>query len=254
MSSFYTFLQKEFVEMIRTKKLFILIGIFALLGMVSPLLTRYMSEILTISMGPTAPIMTLKPVWSDSWIRFYGNLTQMGGIVIILFFMSCVSGEKQNRTIELTLSKNLSPTSFILAKCLAAILSMLVVFILSVLLCYVYTYYLFGYAGELRDITVSAILFFLFIIILICFTVFASTLASSTAISAILSFVAYVLLLLSAYLPKIGYFMPGKLISISTGVFKDEIVTNMIPIVVCTIIIGCMVTFLATKILKYQEI
>ena len=76
-----------------------------------------------------------------------------------------------------------------------------------------------------------------FIIILICFTVFASTLASSTAISAILSFVAYVLLLLSAYLPKIGYFMPGKLISISTGVFKDEIVTNMIPIVVCTIII-----------------
>lgn len=254
MSSLYTFLQKELVEMIRTKRLYILIGIFALLGMVSPLLTRYMSELITISMGSAAPIMILKPVWSDSWLRFYGNLTQMGGIVIILFFMSCVSGEKQNRTVELTLSKNLSPTSFILAKCIAAILGMLVVFFLSLLLCYVYTYYLFGYAGELRDIAVSGLLFFLFIIILICFTVLSSTLASSTAISAILSFTAYLLLILSAYLPKIGYLMPGKLISTSTEVFKDEIVTNMIPVIVCTIIIGCVVTFLATKILKYQEI
>lgn len=254
MNSFYTFFEKELIELHRSKRLYILMGIFLLFGMVSPVLARFMSEIVTMAMGPSAPVMLKEPVWTDSFSQFYSNMTQMGELSILLIFMSCVSGEKQNHTAPLVLTKNLSPAKFIVAKYIASVVVMFVIFIPALLACTGYTYYLFGYCGEWKDIAVSGIAYMGFTIVLLSTTTLASTLASSIVVSAILSLGGYVLLMLSSYLPKIGVFMPGKLLTVTAGVFSQELPNSFVWALLGSFIISVLLIYLSVQLLKRQEI
>lgn len=67
MHSFKVFLKKEWLEMIRTKKFFIFLCIFALFGMMGPVAAKYMQKIITMAMGNNAPISMQPTTWVDSW-------------------------------------------------------------------------------------------------------------------------------------------------------------------------------------------
>jgi ABC-2 type transport system permease protein len=253
MNSFSTFLKKEWTELCRTKKLYVLLGIFVLFGMVSPILARYMAEIVSASMGSSAPVLVSAPVWSDSWKQFYNNLSQMGGISVLLIFMSSICGEKQAKTAALTLTKNLSPAKFLTAKFVAAVGAVLLAFLPAVFLCWGYTYYLFGYAGEWKDILTGALSYLIFMVVLLSTVMFASTLATTSAFAAMLAFGGYLVLILSAYLPVVGSRMPGTLLS-----SIPSVIMNGGPILVSKMVTAFAISFVciftSIHILKHQEI
>ena len=254
MNSFLTFLDKEWTELFRTKRLYALLGIFALFGMVSPILARYMKEIVSASMGKSAPIVVSEPVWSDSWKQFYNNLSQMGGISVLLIFMSSICGEKQAKTAALTLTKNLSPAEFITAKFMAAVGSVLLAFLPAVLLCWGYTYYLFGYAGEWKDIFAGAFFFVIFMVVLLSTVMLASTMAISSAFAAVLAFGGYLMLILSTYLPVIGSLMPGGLLSATISVISYGSPVSLLRQIVIALAISLACVSISISILKHQEV
>lgn len=254
MNSFLTFFNKEWIELYRSKRLYVLLGIFMLFGMVSPILTRYMSEIVSSSMGSSVSIVFSTPVWSDSWKQFYNNLSQMGGISVLLLFLGSVCGEKQSKTAELTLTKNLSPAKFIIAKFTAAASMVALVFLPAVLLCWGYTYYLFGYAGKLENILIGAFLYVIFLAVELSFVMLASTIAKTTSFSAILSFAGYLLLILSGYLPKIGFMMPGTMLS---SIMLVIVQGNLIHLFLHTVIacaLSALFISISITVLKVQEL
>lgn len=254
MNSFVTFHKKEWVELYRTKKLYALLVIFVLFGMVSPILARYMEEIVSASMGSSAPILVSAPVWSDGWKQFYNNLSQMGTISVLLIFMSSICGEKQTKTAALTLTKNLSPAKFLIAKFIAAVGSVLLAFLPAVLLCWGYTYYLFGYAGDWKDILAGAFSYIIFMVVLLSTVMLASTLATTSAFAAMLAFGGYLLLILLAYLPLVGPLMPGALLSAITSVIMNESPIILLPQIVIALVISFVCIWASIGILKHQEI
>lgn len=254
MNSFLVFCKKEWIELHRTKKLYIFLGIFVLFGMLSPLLSRYMQEIFTASMGDSFPVVVSPTTWVDSYSQLYSNLSQMGGISIIFIFMGCVVGEKQSGSAALTLTKNLPYTTFIMAKFIAAAALVIISTFSAVLLCYTYTYYLFGYAGEFQNVFMGALVYSIFAVVLLGATVLSSTIAKSTAVSALLSFCAFLLLIGSNYVPKIGVYLPGTLLSktleITTITFTASAIWSSV-VALCMIYL-CL--FASIRILKGQEI
>ncbi len=254
MNSFLTFLEKECIELCRTKRWYALLGIFVLFGMISPIIARYMSEILSASMGKSAPIMVSASVWSDSWIQFYNNLSQMGAIAVLLTFMSSICGEKQAKTAALTFTKNISVAEFLNAKYVAAVGAVLLSFLPAVLLCWGYTYYLFGYAGEWNDILTGALVYILFLVVLLSFVMFASTLAITSAFAAMLGFGGYLVLVLSAYLPVVGSIMPGELQSTSISVIMNGRNIHLLLQIVIALAISTLNIYTSIRVLKHQEI
>lgn len=254
MNSFIIFFKKEFLEFMRTKKLYIFLGIFALFGMMSPVIARYMQEIIIASMGNQTALTVPPTTWVDSYSQLYNNLTQMGGFSIIFVFMGCVASEKSNGSAALTLTKNLSHTTFIMAKFTAAATLFILSTLVSLILCYMYTYYLFGYAGQLQNVFMGALVYSVFVLVLLAITVLSSTIAKSTVVAGLLSFCGFILLIISNYMPKIGEYLPGilltKMIEITTGVFLGS-VTGTMAISLC--IIGVSLG-LAICSLKKQEI
>lgn len=254
MNSFLVFCKKEWIELHRTKKLYIFWGIFALFGMLSPLLSRYMQEIIAASMGDSFPLVVSPTTWVDSYSQLYSNLSQIGGLSVIFIFMGCVVGEKQSGSAALTLTKNLHHTTFIMAKFIAATALIIISTFSAVLLCYTYTYNLFGYAGEFQNVLMGALVYSIFAVVLLGSTILSSTIAKSTAVSALLSFCAFLLLVVSNYVPKIGAYLPGTLLSkileITTTTFSSSAIWSA---VVALCITG--VSLLASiRILKGQEI
>ncbi len=254
MNSFVAFYRKEWTELRRTKRLYALLGIFVLFGMVSPFLARYMKEIISASMGSSALILISTPVWSDSWKQFYNNLSQMGGISVLLIFMSSICGEKQAKTAALLFTKNLSPAEFLIAKFMAAVGSVLLAFLSAVLLCWGYTYYLFGYAGEWKDILEGAFIYIIFMVTLLSIVMLASTFAMTTAFAAMFAFAGYLVLILSAYLPLVGSLMPGSLLPMTISVVINGSLIIILPQILIALMISSVCVFVSISVLKHQEI
>lgn len=254
MNGFLAFFQKEWLELIRTKKLSIFLGIFALFGMMSPILSRYMQEIITASMGDQLPFAVSPTTWVDSYSQLYSNLSQMGALSVIFIFMGCVVGEKQSGSAALTLTKNLSYTTFVVAKFLAAAVLMIVSVVMAVFLCYAYTYYLFGYAGEIKKVLTGGFTYCVFGLVLLSATVLSSTIAKGTAISALLSLGAFLLLIVSNYVPIIGTYLPGALMAKTLEVTTSAVSTSIVwPITIAFCITAvCILT--SIHLLKRQEI
>lgn len=254
MNSFFVFFKKEIVEVIRTKKFFILIGIFALFGMVGPVSARYMNEIVKMAMGDKTTFILSPTTWMDSWSQFYSNLSQMGGICIIFLFMSSVVGEKQSGSAALTLTKNLTHTSFILAKFLAAMITFLASFITASVLCYGYTYWFFNNAGKISDVCMGGLCYIVFTLMLLTFTILASTVTHNTTTSAIIAFASFIILGISNYIPVIGNYMPGVLLSKTVEISNGVMSSDIWIILLTSLCLGGVCLVLSIYFLKRQEI
>jgi ABC-2 type transport system permease protein len=173
---------------------------------------------------------------------------------VIFLFMGSVSGEKQSGSAALTLTKNLSHFSFIMAKLVSAVTMFLASLVIAVLICYGYTFWLFGTAGSFLDVVQGALAYAMFNLVLISITILASTISQSTTISAILAFCGFILLTLTGYVPKIGRVLPGTLLSKSVELSAGSPYQEFIFAIVITFGLVALCLFFAVQSIKRQEI
>lgn len=178
----------------------------------------------------------------------------MGSLCSIFIFMGCITNEKVSGAAALTLTKNLSHAKFVLAKYVAAITIFLISFVCAIVICYVYTYLLFGFAGELNNVIFGGIIYISLMMALISITVLASALSNSITVSALFSFGGFIFIIISSYIPVIGDIMPGTLLSKvvkqTTGVASESVLLSLLVIVV--ICFGCI--YIAIESMKKKEI
>jgi ABC-2 type transport system permease protein len=255
---FFVFLEKETRENLRTKKLLVMGCVFLFFAFTSPLLARYMGEFfeLLLPAAEAEQFMALFPAatWVDSYAQFYGNISQVGVIVIVLMFMSLVLREKRLGTADLVFCKGVSPAPFLLAKFVVAVCAALVCLFAAILVNFGYTVMLFGEGGQIGHVLAGAAAYGVFIIMTIAWVILASTLAKSTAISAVLGFLGFIGVLTLSAVPRVGRFLPGGLISnntsITAGYFYPDFAAHL------GVAVGLTVLFLglAVYILKKQEL
>ena len=257
MNQYLVFLEKEWVENIRTKKFLVMACVFLFFAFTSPLLARYMAEFLGMLLtGEEALILAFIPesTWVDSYSQFYGNMAQVGIIVIIFMYMGLVLREKRNGTADLVFCKGVSPLPFILSKFTVSAVVALICLLAAILVNYGYTVFLFEEGGNIGHVLAGAGAYGVFLLLLISWTLLASTLAKSTAGSAAYSFLGFFGLLTVSAIPRIGKYLPGGLMSrnleLTVGNFYPEFTAHI------GIAIGTTVLFLALAVyvLKKQEL
>ena len=238
MANYMTFMGKELTESLRTKRLLVLACVFLLFAISGALLARYMGEFFALIMpagddlGDALIAAMGDPTWQDSYVQFYSNLSQMGVLAVLFMYMGTVQREIRTGTGSLLFSKGLGFTPFILAKFTMGALLTALVTVASALVTYVYTFLLFGEAGQIGHVMLGALVFSLGLLMLLAVVIFCSSLTKSSAVSGGLSFGAYVLFLLVSAVPRIGRFSPFQLFShpvaISMGHFAEELVPNIV--------------------------
>lgn len=223
--------KKECFENYRKNRLLILAAVLLLFGILSPLTAKYLPEIIKAILGSTEDMVELgfilpTPTIADSYVQYFKNLTQMGIFVQILIFMGVVSDEKSKGTVALVLTKAVPRTTFLLAKFASGCVVLAASLVVSSVGFFYYTYLLFDeWPGSGTYAGIAAYL--LFSVFILAFTVFASTITRSVALSALIAIGGYFSLSIFSLLPKISDYLPMKLtdaayqVSAGTAVIGD---------------------------------
>lgn len=226
MRSFLIFTGKEITEHIRSKRLLILGLVFVLFGIMSPAGAKFMPEILKMAGNDTGVIIQMNPpTVLDSYLQFFKNMNSIAVIVLLLVFAGLVADEKAKGTAAILLTKNLSRPAFVLAKYTAAALVWTALYMIAALVCQGYTLWLFP--GESAGhLLISFAAYWLYGLLLLALTTFASTAAKSHGLATLGAFAAWGLLMLSMIPAKAAALSPAALGSVNLQVIAGTMPTS----------------------------
>ena len=211
MSGASVLLRKELLESWRTMRLPIVGGLFLVVGLTSPLLARFLPEIITAAAGDQLPPIPLPtPVATDAADQLWKNLAQFGAFAAIVLAMGSVATERDRGTAAFILAKTVSRGTFLGAKVAGLGLVLAVCVALAVMVGWIYTAILFE-PLPVGGWIAFALLAWLGLAAWAAITFLASTVTGSTAAAAGIGFGALLILSLVAAIPNAGQFLPGGL-------------------------------------------
>lgn len=209
MSSFFVLFKKEFRGQLRTYRLLIVVAVFFVFGLGTPLMLKYLYALV-----PAENIAISIPEFTTADVvkSFISSLGQLGLIAAILVAMGSVATERESGTAAMTLSKPVGCGSFILAKLAALAVTFGVAIAVGAVGCYLYTVVLFGNPGGL-DFFIATLLGALYLLFCLAVTVMYSSFVKSPIAAGGLSLVTLAAIAGTAGLRGMKDYSPGALLS-----------------------------------------
>lgn len=212
MNGYRAFVRKELLEAVRTHKVLILFSLFLLFGLASPLLAKFLPEILRSMPMEGIEITVPEPTKLDGYAQFFKNNTQIGVLGFLLLFGGMLSQDVTQGTIVNMLTKGLGRGAVILAKFSAAALLWTLALLLSISAALGYTVLLFGDAA-VPHLGLAMLSFWLFGLFLLALLLFSSTLVKGGMGGLLLTGGVLALLLLANILPPLSAYNPMTLVA-----------------------------------------
>jgi len=117
MKTFTTFASKELLESLRTYRLWIMLVVFLALGILSPLTAKLLPALLNgTDMGDGVILHMPDPTAMDAWTQFFKNISQLGGLVLVIVFCGITATEFSRGTLINILTKGVQRSTVIAAK------------------------------------------------------------------------------------------------------------------------------------------
>jgi len=256
MNQFLAFTKKEFREGIATFRIYILLAVFILLGLMGPLLAVLTPALLEMVAAADSGITITMPdpTAIDSWTQFFSNFAQMGSFAIIFLFAGVMANEFSRGTLVNLLTKGLKRHTVILSKFFSSTLLWTVAIIISIGVCYMYTAFYF----ETEPISYFALVFvapWVFGLFMISLLIFGGTLFGSFGGSIGIGLGTFFILVFAGMIPGFDRFSPvslsGGALSLiaGTGTASDLLPAIIVAAVsIVLLIVGAILVFNRKKV------
>ena len=245
-------LRKELKEQFRTYRWLIVGGIFLLFGITTPLMFKYLPEILEFAGEQLTIIEIPPPTAVQSLTEYAGTIGQIGVLITVLVAMGSIANERRHGTAMMTLSKPVSRLSFVTAKLMAASLTFLISMAVASAFCFAYTVWLIESADVTAftglNLLLGLFLVFCLAVTLLCSSLFRSSLAAGGLALAIIIAQAGL-----TALPRFGDYMPGKLLGWGTDLLSGGSQGYWWALAITVAAIGGCV-YLAQRTLKNRDL
>jgi ABC-2 type transport system permease protein len=218
---------KEMLEMWRNYKWMWVPLVFILIGMMNPVLTYYMPQLLEAN-GLTKEVIQAipTPTGAQVMVKTLSQYNTLGILILVLSFMGTVASERQSGSAIMVLVKPVTHLNYITAKW-AAMLSLTIV---SFTLGYMATWYYTGVLiGEVSFIQIwqSLLVYALWLVFVISVTLLYSSLLNSTGGIAFLSLLTLAVFSLSTTIfARYTQWSPGRF-SAEAGALVTKGVTSI---------------------------
>jgi ABC-2 type transport system permease protein len=251
MSGLGPLLKKEIKEQIRTHRLLIVAGIFLFFGITTPLLLKYLPEIIKLS-GEQVPVAIPAPTAIQSLVEYAGTMSQLGILIAVLIAMGSIASELRQGTAVMTLSKPVSRAAYVNAKLIAMSLTFLIGLAAASLFCFAYTVWLIGPTAALPFLQLNLLLG-LFLIFCLSVTVLFSSIFRSSLAAGGLAIALLIAQALLATIPRVGDFFPAKLLTWGSNLVNGQ-GESFVWALAVTLIIILVCAYFAQRILKNKEL
>jgi ABC-2 type transport system permease protein len=213
-----TLIAKELLEQRRTSKLLIVVAVFFVMGLISPMLAKFTPQLL--GSIPNMPFdltgIIPEPTVKDAVGQYVKNISQFGVLLAILFTMGALAQEKERGTAAMLLAKPVRRSYVIISKWVAGMASILAGLLLAGLASALYTWVLFEPLPMLEFLSLN-VLIAVFLGVYLTAALLASTLARTQAMAAAGAFGLLILLLILGAIPHLSDYLPGRLLGWGEG-------------------------------------
>lgn len=93
MKGFYAYLKKELWEQVATFKVLIVVLLFFLLGVISPIGAKYTTEVIGALSTDLINLQMPDPTYIDAWAQYFKNISQLGFVVFVIIFYNTLGNE-----------------------------------------------------------------------------------------------------------------------------------------------------------------
>lgn len=233
MRAYAAFTKKEFMEGIRTYKVFVMGIVFLLFGMMNPLVAKFTPELLE-ALAPEMNLSMPEPTAMDSWMQFFKNVGQMGLVVLVIVFSGTMGNEISRGTLVNVLTKGLRRSVVVLAKFTASVVVWTFCYGICFGVSYAYTAYFWEMDG-ISEMFLGISGLWLFGVFLISVVICGGVLLGKGYGSLLFCGGVVVAMLLVNVIPKLGRYNPITLAGSNAALLSGEIkVGDFLPaVVVC---------------------
>lgn len=248
MRVFLAFSKKEVTESIRTQKILIMVAVFVIFGLLSPLTAKFTPQILKSLGGidPTALGMA-NPTAVDSWIQFFKNVSGIGLVVLAIVFSGLMANEFSKGAFIIMLTKGLHRSSVIFSKFAVSVMIWTISYVVSLAITWAYTAYYFDKV-ELNNAFLSFFALWLYGVLVISLLILGGVLFKTVYGSLLVSGGMAIILSLCNIIPKVETYNPATLVSINMALLTaKKAASDITPAVVicfCLIIITLLLSVL----------
>jgi ABC-2 type transport system permease protein len=253
MTGFGLMLGKEAREQVRTMRLVVVVAIFAIFGLVSPVVARYTREIVEAVGGGQFGGMIPAPTVADAVVQLTKNAGQFGVVIAILLSMGAVATEKERGTAAFVLTRPVTRPAFLVAKVVAIGALLALALAVAGVLAWVYTAILLeplpvaGFAAAVGLVWLSLAVF-------AALTFLASVVAPSALVAGGIGLgLVFVTGFLSA-LPQVGAWMPTSLWGAADQLGVGTVPDPLLGPVLFNVVLIVAAVGLATAIFRRQEL
>lgn len=254
MTGAMAFLKKEFQEILRTYKIYVIPTVFLAMGILSPILAKITPDLVK-SLAKGITVIIPPPVARDAYLQLFKNFNQLIILAVIFSLIGLVADEKVKGSAILILTKPVPKWSFILSKYAASAVLILVSTCLSYLACLYYTVLIFKEA--LFAASAQAVLLVMaFYLLILAITLLASTINRSVALAGAISVGAFlVLMVLPSFGAWLARYSPAALIDYENRLLQGTAtIAAAAPALAITLGLATALVFLAVWIFKHQEL
>lgn len=251
MSMYTAFLKKELMESSRTHKLLILLIVFLLFGIMSPVTAKILPDIMSSVMPEGMSITLPTPSALDSWGQFFKNVSQMGLIVVLLVFGGIMSGEFSKGTLVNMLTKGLSRPVVILSKFTSATLVWTACYALCFGVTYGYTAY-FWRMDNVQNLFLSIAGLWVYGVLLIAALILGGVLLKGNFSGLLFTFGLVAVTLLISIAPTLNKYNPISCANLNTALLSGQVVPAdfTLSMIMCG---GLTVLFIVLSILVFNK-
>jgi ABC-2 type transport system permease protein len=255
MDGFAIFLRKELRENLRTNRLLVVVAIFAILGIISPLTAKYTPELLkSLGTGSSGVIVILPPpTVKDAITQFIKNVAGTGILVAILLPMGLVAREKERGTAAFVLTKPLSRLAFLTAKLTALGLTLTAGVAIGALATYWYTALLFT-PTSVAGFVAASLLVLLSLLVYASFTFLGSTLMSAQLPAAGIGLAGWIIVSILSVFPSIEPYTPAGLLDPASQLALGLTPQHVWPSIAANVALLVVVLLLAVLGFRGQEL
>jgi|GEM_PF-3012382 len=245
-------MKKDFIELIRTKKVLILSLVFLLFAMSSPLLAFYMPQIIASVGGELQGLQLPDPSITDSYTQFASNISQLCAYVLLVLYAGQIVTERKKGQLTTLMNNGVTKAQFVLSKVFSQILLLTGIYLLSIVFLEFYNFVLFD-DFLVKHTLQTYFALYIYLIFVIALVNFFSSLAKSNVMSISFSFITVILLSIFD-LFSFGRFMPNYLISLSVKVLSDkDVLLNLYQTSFITLGISILLVGLSVELCRTWE-
>jgi ABC-2 type transport system permease protein len=245
---FGAFVAKEFLEIVRTWRIWVLPGMALFFAFSGPAMAKWTPQILQSVAGmPADAVIKLlghEPNVFDSYAQWIKNLSQVVFFALVIIYAGVISSERKSGTAVLVLTKPVSRSAFVLAKVLVHGVFITAITVAGTLVTWGMTVLVFGDApgGPLWQASLSWLVLALFFLALMTLL---SVLMDSQAGAAGVGIGVWAVLALIALAPAAVLFTPAGLLVSPMAVAEGAPFPSVWPVVGSFFAAGALVAWAA---------